>query len=221
VSAELVSGNYFTALGVKPALGRVFSSREDDRVYKGHPAVVLSHQYWVTRFAADPKVIGQKIQVNNYPMVIVGVSAAGFTGLDPSQSPQLRVPVQMKALMTPGWDDMGNRRSQWIQMFARMKAGVHGGFGEGAAAGAVLAGPAGTSWRLSFPLRQHRNCSTCEKQRLQRRLRRSRRVLRLHAREHLYPLAAPVPHVRPNPASSTPSSGPARATAAIARGPGP
>lgn len=123
VDAELVSGNYFQSLGVKPALGRVFSSAEDDRVYKGHPVVVLSHQYWVTRFAADPKVVGQKIQVDNYPMTIVGVSAAGFTGLDPSQSPQIRVPIQMKPLMTPGWDDIGDRRSQWVQLFARMKPG--------------------------------------------------------------------------------------------------
>src|SRR5450432_1155028 len=123
VDAELVSGNYFQALGVKPALGRVFSSREDDRVYKGHPVVVLSHQYWVSRFAADPNVVGQKIQVNNYPMTIVGVSAPGFTGLDPSQSPQIRVPIQMKPLMTPGWDDIGDRRGQWVQIFARLKPG--------------------------------------------------------------------------------------------------
>src|SRR6266699_4676768 len=47
VSAELVSGNYFTMLGVKPAIGRVFSSEEDDRVYGGHPVVVLSYDYWV------------------------------------------------------------------------------------------------------------------------------------------------------------------------------
>ena len=123
INAELVSGNYFQALGVKPALGRVFSPAEDDRVYKGHPSVVLSHSYWIARFAADPTVIGKKLLVNNYPMTIVGVSAAGFLGLDPSRAPQIRLPIQMKPLMTPGWDSMGDRRSQWIQMFARMKPG--------------------------------------------------------------------------------------------------
>ena len=87
VNAELVSGNYFQALGVRPAIGRVFTPEEDDRVYKGHPFVVLSHEYWVSRFAADPKVLGQKILVDNYPMTIVGVSAAGFNGLDPARSP--------------------------------------------------------------------------------------------------------------------------------------
>lgn len=123
VNAELVSGNYFQALGVRPAIGRVFSPEEDDRVYKGHPSVVLGYDYWVTRFAADPKVIGQKLLVNNYPMTIVGVSAQGFTGLDPARSEQIRIPIQMKPLMTPGWDAIGDRRSQWIQMFARMKPG--------------------------------------------------------------------------------------------------
>ncbi len=123
VSGELVSGNYFDALGVKPAVGRVFSPAEDDRFYKGHPSVVLSHDYWMSRFNGDAKVIGKKILVNDYPMVIVGVSAPGFGGLDPGQSPQIRVPIQMKPLMTPGWDALGDRRSQWIQMFARLKPG--------------------------------------------------------------------------------------------------
>ena len=123
VDAELVSGNYFQSLGVRPAIGRVFSPEEDDRVYKGHPSVVLSHEYWVTRFAADRNIVGRKLLVDNYPMTIVGVSAPGFTGLDPVRSPQIRIPIQMKPLMTPGWDDIGDRRSQWIQVFARMKPG--------------------------------------------------------------------------------------------------
>src|SRR5947208_356858 len=80
LEAEMVSGNYFTMLGVKPAAGRVFNSQEDDQVYQGHPVVVLSYDYWVRRFARDPGVVGKKIQVNNYPMTIVGVSAAGFSG---------------------------------------------------------------------------------------------------------------------------------------------
>jgi hypothetical protein len=123
VNAELVSGNFFQALGVKPALGRVFSPEEDDRQYKGHPVVVLNYNYWISRFAGDRNVVGKKILLNNQPMVIAGVSAPGFTGMDPSTAPDLRVPIQMKPLMTPGWDEIGNRRSQWIQMFARMKPG--------------------------------------------------------------------------------------------------
>ena len=123
VSAELVSGNFFQALGVRPALGRLFSPQEDDRVYEGHPVAVLTYSYWVSRFASNPNVIGKKILINNYPMIIVGVSAPGFAGLDPADAPQIRVPIEMKPLMTPGWDALGDRRFQWIQTFARMKPG--------------------------------------------------------------------------------------------------
>lgn len=123
VNSELVSGNYFQALGVGPATGRVFSSKADDQIYKGHPVVVLSHLYWMNRFAGDSKIIGKKILVNNYPMEVVGVSAPGFTGIDPLQSPHVWVPIQMKPLIFPRFDDLGNRRSQWLQMFARLKRG--------------------------------------------------------------------------------------------------
>lgn len=125
VNAEMVSGNYFTMLGVKPALGRVFSSEEDDRTYMGHPVAVLGYDYWMTRFAGDRNVIGKKIHVNNYPMTIVGVSAAGFSGIDPARAPQIRVPVLMKEAMVPEWTwvQMADRRTRWVQVFARLKPG--------------------------------------------------------------------------------------------------
>ncbi len=125
VAAEMVSGNYFTMLGVKPAIGRVFNSKEDDQVSGGHPVVVLSYDYWTTRFANDPNVIGRKILVNNYPMTVVGVSAAGFAGLDPAQAPDIRVPVLMKAAMVPEWSwvDPSERRAKWVQVFGRLKSG--------------------------------------------------------------------------------------------------
>jgi predicted permease len=125
VEAEMVSGNYFSMLGVKPAVGRVFNSQEDDQIYQGHPVVVLSYEYWANRFARDPGVVGRKIRVNDYPMTIIGVSAEGFTGLDPVRSPQIRVPVQMKPAMAPdwGWLHMDDRRGRWVQVFARLKPG--------------------------------------------------------------------------------------------------
>ena len=125
VLAEMVSGNYFSMLGVRPALGRVLNSQEDDQAYQGHPVVVLSYDYWNTRFARDPGVLGKKILVNDAPMEIVGVSAEGFAGLDPAQSPQIRVPVLMKEAMVPdwGWVYMDDRRTRWVQVFARLKPG--------------------------------------------------------------------------------------------------
>ena len=125
LEAEVVSGNYFTMLGVKPAVGRLFNSQEDDQVYQGHPVVVLSYTYWNNRFARDPGVIGKKILVNDYPMTIIGVSAAGFAGIDPARSPQIRVPVQMKEAMLPEWPWLyvDNRRARWVQVFGRLKPG--------------------------------------------------------------------------------------------------
>ncbi|MBM3766454.1 MAG: FtsX-like permease family protein, partial [Acidobacteria bacterium] len=125
VDAEMVSGNFFSMLGVKAEIGRVFTSEEDDRVYSGHPNVVLSYDYWISRFAADSKVLGKKMLVNNYPMTIVGVSARGFSGIDPAKSPQIRVPVLMKPQMAPEWQwvKMEDRRQRWVQVFARLKPG--------------------------------------------------------------------------------------------------
>ena len=125
LDAEMVSGNYFTMLGVKPAVGRVFSSQEDDQIYEGHPVVVLGHDYWMRRFNGDRSVVGKKILVNNYPMTIVGVSAAGFAGLDPARAPQIRVPIQMKPVLVPewGWVRMDDERTRWVHVFARLKPG--------------------------------------------------------------------------------------------------
>lgn len=124
VSTEMVSGNYFTALGVKPVIGRLFNSAEDDQVYRGHPVVALSYDYWMTRFAADKNVVGKKVLVNSYPMTIIGVSAPGFSGVDPARSPKIRIPIQMLGIVNPGWDSTINfRRLQWLRIFARLKPG--------------------------------------------------------------------------------------------------
>ena len=125
IEIEMVSGNFFTMLGVGPAAGRVFNSQEDDQVYQGHPVVVLSYDYWNRRFNRDPGAVGKKILVNNYPMTIVGVSAAGFAGIDPARSPQMRVPILMKPVIVPEWNwfEVSNERTRWVQVFARLKPG--------------------------------------------------------------------------------------------------
>jgi len=125
VQAELVSGNYFSMLGVRAAAGRLFSAEEDEQAAGSHSVVVLAHDYWVNRFQADPDVVGRKILVNNHPMVVVGVSGPGFWGLDPVQSPQLWVPVLMKEVIAPSWNwfEYDDRRTRWVQVFARLKPG--------------------------------------------------------------------------------------------------
>jgi predicted permease len=123
VSGELVSGTYFPVLGVGAAVGRMITP-EDDRVRGGHPVAVLSYEYWRTRFSADAGVIGQTIVVNNYPLTVIGVSQAGFDGVDIGYAPGVRVPMMMKAQMTPQWDDLDNRRSRWAHVIGRLKPGV-------------------------------------------------------------------------------------------------
>ncbi|MBV9760670.1 MAG: ABC transporter permease [Acidobacteriaceae bacterium] len=125
VEAEMVSGNYFTMLGVPAAAGRVFNSATDDRIFEGHPVVVLSYDYWANQFSRDPSVVGKKIRINNYAMTVVGVAAQGFVGLDPARAPQIWVPILMEPIVVPdwGWVHMDDRRTRWVQVFARLKPG--------------------------------------------------------------------------------------------------
>ncbi len=90
----------FPVLGVGAALGRVFTP-DDDRIPDGHPIAVLSYQYWIERFGGDPSVLGVKLLVNGFPMTVVGVSQAGFNGMDPLYSPQIRIPMMMKRQLDP------------------------------------------------------------------------------------------------------------------------
>ena len=108
VCAELVSGNYFDALRVRPAVGRVFSAAADDRVDRGHPVVVVSHRYWRDRFGGDPRLIGRTIRVNGQALEVVGVVAAGFSGVDVAQASHVWLPVRMKALVTPAEDGLND-----------------------------------------------------------------------------------------------------------------
>ncbi len=120
IAGQLVTGTYFPMLGVSAALGRVFTA-DDDKIKGGHPLVVLSYRYWITRFAGDPGVIGKKLSVNGYPMTVIGVSQAGFDGTDPASSPQIRVPMLMEEQIDLGGDNLENRRFRWVSVFGRMR----------------------------------------------------------------------------------------------------
>ncbi len=123
VIGELVTGTYFKVLGVGAAAGRVIVP-DDDKTRGDGFVAVLSYTYWHNRFGGDPRVIGSRISINNYPFTIIGVSQAGFDGLDIGTVPSIRVPMMLKAQMTPNWDDVDNRRSRWVNVFARLKPGV-------------------------------------------------------------------------------------------------
>jgi hypothetical protein len=77
VNGELVSGNFFDVLGVRAQIGRTLTP-DDDRTPGGHPVAVLSHHFWIRRFAGDPGVLNRNISLNGLPMTIVGVTPRGF-----------------------------------------------------------------------------------------------------------------------------------------------
>jgi len=123
VNGELVTGNYFDVLGVKPALGRLLSAG-DDLKPGAHPVAVLSYGFWKRRFGLNPSVLNESVTINGFPMTVVGVVQQGFNGVVLSEPPDVMVPVMMKAQMTPTWNDLDNRRSRWLSVVARLKPGV-------------------------------------------------------------------------------------------------
>ena len=116
----LVSGSYFSVLGVQPTLGRLFGPADDEEP-GGHYVAVLSHRYWDTELGADPGVLNRTIVVNGQPLTIVGVAARGFDGTTVGVRPDVFLPVMMTDQMIPGWDRFENRRAYFFYLFARLR----------------------------------------------------------------------------------------------------
>jgi putative ABC transport system permease protein len=121
--AELVSGNYFDALGIRPALGRLMVA-DDDRVADANPVVVLSFSYWQRRLGADPSVVNQSILVNGHPFTILGVAPPGFHSVVMGDTPDLFAPMTMKAEVRPGFKDLEDRTSRWLNIIGKLKPGL-------------------------------------------------------------------------------------------------
>lgn len=124
--ADLVSGNYFETLGVSAAIGRTFEPA-DSVASGGSPVVMLSNGYWKSRFGADPGVLNQGVLVNNRPMTVVGVVAAGFDGIQPGFVPEIYIPITMLPSLTPGLAGplgLDNHKDFWIKLIGRVKPGM-------------------------------------------------------------------------------------------------
>lgn len=122
-AAEVVSGNYFAVLGVTSAMGRVIESSAD-RVTLAEPYAVLSYGYWQQRFGGSPAAFNTTIDINGHPFTIIGVAQKGFRGFDELNPADIFVPMSMKPVVTPTWDDMERRNSTWLRVFARLRPGV-------------------------------------------------------------------------------------------------
>jgi len=122
-AAELVSDTYFSVLGVSSALGRLFTT-EDDQAPGSSPVVVLSYDFWQHEFGGAQDIVGRKVLVNQYPMTVVGVAAPTFHGIDVGEVSSVWIPAVMSAHAIPGFETMLDRRTRWMQIMGRLKQNV-------------------------------------------------------------------------------------------------
>jgi predicted permease len=126
VWGELVTGNYFEGLGVRPALGRLFT-RDDDRRPGGHPVAVLSDGFWARRFARDPRVLGRALRLNGHDYTVIGVAGFGFSGTRfLGFIPDVWVPLAMRAQVLHEQGDEWHRERgwRWLNVNGRLASGT-------------------------------------------------------------------------------------------------
>jgi predicted permease len=123
VGAEMVSGSYFSVLGVRAERGRLIGPSDD--VHAGeHPFVVLSYDYWRKAFGGADEAIGREVFINGRPMTVIGVAAAGFRGIDIGEPAGLWVPAMMARQATLELDRVLDRRMAWVNVIGRLKSDV-------------------------------------------------------------------------------------------------
>jgi predicted permease len=119
----LVSGNYFSVLGVDAALGRVLTPT-DDEAPGAHAVVVVSYDFWRRRLAQRADVIGKTLRINNFPYVVVGVATPEFFGDTVGEKQDFWVPMAMQAWMHPGRPWLENVEASWLRSMGRLKRGI-------------------------------------------------------------------------------------------------
>jgi len=125
VWGELVSGNFFAVLGVKPELGRLFSSVEYGDKPGAFPVAVISNRFWRTHYGSDPRVIGRTIRVNSHELTIIGVAPPDFHGSLAAEAYDLWVPyMEQPVLNGVGAWMLRDRGDRNMLAIARLKAGI-------------------------------------------------------------------------------------------------
>jgi predicted permease len=124
VEAQYVSGTYYPGLGIGPVLGRLIGPADD--ALTASPVAVISEPYWRTRFGADPNIIGRTLQINDTPVVVIGV-APGETGDlqrvgKPTRS--ISIPLELEPRIRRGQSLVQNDSAWWLQVMGRMDAGT-------------------------------------------------------------------------------------------------
>jgi len=124
VAGELVTGNYFAALGVRPMIGRTFGT-ETDGTPGAHPVAVVGNGFWRRKFNSDPALVGQTITLNSQKFTVIGIMPEGFRGTWPLViAPEVWIPVTMQPALFPGANRLENRAWGWFDVFGRLKPGI-------------------------------------------------------------------------------------------------
>ncbi len=123
LDARLVSGSYFSVLGVETILGRAFTDA-DDQVPGGHPVAVASHAWWKRRLGADPAAVGKTISIGSTVYTLIGVTPREFFGTEVGESPDIWIPLAMEEQAPPGWKGRDNNLFRSLYIVARLKPGV-------------------------------------------------------------------------------------------------
>ena len=124
-SAEgmLVSGSYFSVLGLQAALGRLLTPA-DDQTIGAHFVAVLSHRFWEMHLGSDRSVLNEQVVINGQYLTVVGVAPRGFDGTTSTVKPDVFVPISMRNVLTPRSGQLDNRRNYWAYAFGRLRPNV-------------------------------------------------------------------------------------------------
>jgi putative ABC transport system permease protein len=121
--AEIVSGNYFSVLGVTAAQGRLLTAN-DDTSPGSNPVAVVSFNYWKTHLGLKDNAVGQTLSINGQPFQIIGISAPTFQSAVWGQVPDVFVPMSMLEQVKPGKGTrLQNRKARWMNIVGRLKPG--------------------------------------------------------------------------------------------------
>ncbi len=125
VSGQLVSGHYFSALGVQPTLGRWIGPNDDRRGAPDGAVVVVSDRFWRTRLGGDPHAVGRRLTINQISFTVAGVMPEGFRGMNRDQQPDVFVPFELEPLMDAPYDNISvGWHAWWFQVGMRLNGGV-------------------------------------------------------------------------------------------------
>jgi predicted permease len=123
VSGQVVSGNYYTVLGVPAVVGRTLTDSDDDAA--ATPVAVLSHRFWTNRFGADPSIVGKQVNINNVAFTVVGVSDAGFAGTSNVGTAQdVSIPLAWEQQVAGEESNMLGAGLWWLRLMGRLQPGA-------------------------------------------------------------------------------------------------